>query len=68
MHFGPLKSETCRVVNQFMNIEMFSAKLDDPVAIKKVLKEGGVDLSENKELVNYFTIDGFMNTLESKVV
>jgi hypothetical protein len=64
MHFGPLKSETCRVINEFMDIEMFSAKLDDPVAIKKVLKEGGINLSENKDLVNYFTIDGFMKTLE----
>ena len=65
MHFGPTNSETCRVVGQYISTDLFSAKLDDPLSIKKVLKNGGINLSNNQSLVNYFKINGFIKDLEN---
>lgn len=63
MHFGPFNSEICRVVGKFTDIDLFSAHLDNASSIRKVLKNGGIDLSKNKELVDYFKIDNFLKSL-----
>lgn len=65
MHFGPQHSETCRIVKPFVVMSNFSAALNQPKEIFSVLKNGGVNLSENKSIVKHFKIDTFITQLET---
>ncbi|SEA54700.1 glycosyltransferase family protein [Psychroflexus halocasei] len=67
MHFGPRNSETCRIVEPFVEISNFSAALDQPEQISILLKNGGVNLSENKNIVNHFKIDNFITQIKAIV-
>ena len=67
MHFGPTNSETCRIVKPYIDVNKFHASLDKAQNIKCVLKCGGIDLSQNKSIVNHFKIDNFITKIKSLI-
>jgi hypothetical protein len=63
MHFGPKKSEICRIAKFETELIGFNAELNNPEDVYNLLKIGGKDLSSYFSIVNHFNLENFFENL-----